>query len=65
MEANELKRQMMKLWKETFHDSDDYVNLVFDSYFAPEHVVYEESEGKVIAALLAVPYEFKFGIDVS
>ncbi len=28
MEANELKRQMMKLWKETFHDSDDYVNLV-------------------------------------
>ncbi len=63
MEANELKRQMMKLWKETFHDSDDYVNLVFDSYFAPEHVVYEESEGKVIAALLAVPYDFKFGID--
>lgn len=63
MEANELKRQMMKLWKETFHDSDDYVNLVFDSYFAPEYVVYEESEGKVIAALLAVPYDFKFGID--
>lgn len=25
---------MMELWKRTFHDSDDYIRLVFDQYFS-------------------------------
>lgn len=54
----EIKKQMMELWKETFHDSEEYIKLVFDSYFSPEMVEYEEREGKIVAALLAVPYTF-------
>lgn len=53
-----MKRQMMNLWKETFHDSEDYIRLVFDAYFDPEYVEYEEREGRIIACLLAVPYTF-------
>lgn len=58
MEKNELKRQMMNLWKETFHDSEEYIRLVFDEYFDPDYVEYEEREGRVIACLLAIPYTF-------
>ncbi len=58
MERNELKRQMMNLWKETFHDSEEYIRLVFDAYFNSEYVEYEERDGRVIACLLAIPYTF-------
>ncbi|MDE6682229.1 MAG: GNAT family N-acetyltransferase, partial [Muribaculaceae bacterium] len=58
MERNELKRQMMNLWKETFHDSEEYIRLVFDAYFDPEYVEYEERDGRIIACLLAIPYTF-------
>ena len=58
MEKEELKKQMMELWKENFHDSDEYIKLVFDRYFDPEYVEYEEREGRIIASLLAVPYTF-------
>lgn len=58
MTPEKLKTEMMKLWKKTFHDSDDYIHLVFDNYFAPEFVEYEEVDGYLIAAMLAVPYTF-------
>lgn len=58
MEKNELKRQMMNLWKDTFHDSEEYVRLVFDEYFDPEYVEYEERDGRIIACLMAIPYTF-------
>lgn len=51
----------MRLWKETFHDSDEYINLVFDAYFNPELVEYEEREGRVVSAMMAVPYRFGNG----
>lgn len=58
MENDILKRQMMNLWKETFHDSDEYIQLVFDAYFDPDFVEYEERDGRVIASLIAIPYTF-------
>lgn len=54
---------MMKLWKHTFHDSDDYINLVFDNYFNPDLVEYEERDGKLVAAMLAVPYRFYMSVN--
>ncbi len=53
---------MKKLWKYTFHDSDDYINMIFDSYFNPDYIIYEEKEGKLIAALLAIPQTFSLTI---
>ncbi len=60
MENSVLRKQMMKLWKDTFHDSDYYISLVFDTYFTPDFVVYREENGNVISAMLAVPYTFAF-----
>ena len=49
---------MAKLWKDTFHDSDQYVSLVFSNYFNPDLVEFEENDGEVVAAMLGVPYRF-------
>ena len=63
MENSVLRKQMMKLWKDTFHDSYDYISLVFDTYFTPDFVAYREKNGNVISAMLAVPYTFAFSDD--
>lgn len=55
---SEVKAQMMHLWKEAFGDSDDYISLVFDAYFSLDRVEYAQKNGKIIAALLSIPYNF-------
>ena len=35
MDSNELKNKLSKLWKDTFHDNDDYISLVFNNYYDP------------------------------
>lgn len=55
----DIKRKMKALWRETFtHDSNEYVDLVFNQYFDPGMVEYEEQDGDIVAAMLAVPYRF-------
>lgn len=61
LSIDSVRTQMMQLWKDTFHDSDRYVNLVFDSYFKPEYVAWHEDDGKVVSALMGVPYCFGAG----
>lgn len=58
MNSKDLKAKMMKLWKETFHDSDAYISLVFETYFDPEFIEYYEENGKLISALIGIPYYF-------
>lgn len=58
MEYEEIKSQMKALWKATFHDSDEYIDLVFDSYFDPEYVEYFEEGGTIKSAALGIPYKF-------
>lgn len=58
MKIEEVKRQMMSLWKENFHDNDAYIRLVFDAYFDPDYIEYEEENGQIIASLIAIPYTF-------
>ena len=54
----QIKKELMRLWKDIFHDSDDYIRLIFDNYFSLENVAYHESEGRIVSGLLAVPYTF-------
>lgn len=61
MNDTDIRKEMMRLWKDTFHDSDEYINLVFDAYFNPEFVEYEERDGRVVSAMMAVPYCFGNG----
>lgn len=58
IDTKELRDRMMRLWRDTFHDSDEYIHLIFDNYFSPENVAYHCVDGKVVAALLAIPYDF-------
>ena len=61
MNAQEVKKKMMGLWDNVFHDSKDYVSLIFDNYFNEKYIEYREHEGKIVSALLGVPYEFGSG----
>lgn len=58
MDSNELKNKLSKLWKDTFHDNDDYISLVFNNYYDPRFSEYEETGGEVVAGLVGIPYEF-------
>ncbi len=61
MNSTGVRKGMMGLWKNTFHDSDEYINLVFDTYFNPELMEYEERDGSIVSAMMAVPYRFGNG----
>lgn len=61
MDTEILKKKMMGLWKDIFHDSDEYISLVFDNYFNPDLVEYYEEKGQIVSALLAIPYSFGCG----
>ena len=50
---------MMELWKDTFHDSSRYIEIVFDNYFTLDNVFTRYDENRLIAALMCVPYEFQ------
>lgn len=58
MDSNELKNKLSKLWKDTFHDNDDYISLVFNNYYDLRFSEYEETGGEVVAGLVGIPYEF-------
>lgn len=56
---NKVKEDMMELWKETFHDSAHYIDIVFENYFTPANAFYRYDENRLIASLLRIPYEFQ------
>lgn len=55
---DKIKKDMMELWTETFHDSPRYVKLVFDTYFTPDNIFFRYNGDRLISALLGVPYIF-------
>lgn len=54
----DIKKKMKALWKETFHDSDEYIDLVFDACYNPDFVEVEMQGDELVAGLLGVPYAF-------
>lgn len=60
MSASEIKNKMMKLWKDTFHDSDAYISLIFEEYYHPDFIEYHEENGQLISALIGIPYDFGY-----
>lgn len=64
-EYQKRKRDMMELWRKTFHDSRHYIDLVFDTYFNLDNTFVRYDGDRLIAALLGVQYAFivfdKFG----
>ena len=62
-EFEKRKKDMKELWKDTFHDSDRYIDLVFDTYFSIENSFVRYHENRIIAAMLCVAYEFQILTD--
>ena len=58
-DIDQIKRDMMELWKNTFNYSSRYIKLVFDTYFSPDNIFYEYDGEKLVAGLLGVEYEFQ------
>lgn len=58
MENNELKLEMKRLWLATFHDSEKYVDLIFDRCFDQEYIEYEEENGCLVSAMMGIPIYF-------
>ena len=56
-----IKEQTKRLWKASFDDTDNFVELYFDRVFHTDinHTI--EYEGRVVAALQAIPFLFKTG----
>lgn len=46
------------MWKDTFHESDAYINLLFDHYIDPEWIEVEVDGPEIIGVLIGIPYEF-------
>lgn len=57
-DASKLKYDMMRLWRDTFHDDERYISMIFDSYFNEDLVAYRYEDGRLISALMGVPYRF-------
>ena len=59
MRIEDIKSQMMQLWKDTFGDSDEYISIIFDSYFNPDLIEYQEENGIIVSAMIGIPYDFQ------
>lgn len=58
MEEKKIRQQMKELWRETFGDSPEYIDLVFENNFDPEYVAYHETGDTLDSSLMGVPYRF-------
>lgn len=56
IEYSVVRSQMMKLWKEVFGDSDDYIALLFDHYFKMNRIEYYEESRRIVSSLLSIDY---------
>lgn len=51
-----VKEQVKTLWKQCFHDSDEFIDFYFQQRYTDEINSYAEADGHVIAALQRIPY---------
>ena len=58
MDVQQVRENMMSLWKETFGDSSEYISLVFNNYFNPKFISFFEEGGVVKSSLMGIPYDF-------
>lgn len=58
-DTDKIRKDMMELWEETFHDSNRYIELIFETYFSSENVFVRYDGDILVASMLCVPYEFQ------
>ena len=55
-----MKQQIIDLWKESFGDSDEFIQLYFDRVYSDDHTLVIKKNGTVISALQILPYEMTY-----
>lgn len=55
-DSDAIRQECAQLWRDTFHDPEEYVRTYFSKIYRSEDNVCIKSEGKVIAALQTIPF---------
>lgn len=57
--SDKFRAGMERIWKETFHDTDEYISLLFDCYYTGSEKGCVNEHGMVISSMLGIPCRFK------
>jgi len=52
--------ELKKVWKTCFEDLDEYIDLVFKSFYKEEYLLYKEIDNKIAASLYLFPFTLRF-----
>ena len=52
-----MEKPLRTLWKEVFHDSDEYINLFFTKRYNPSHAMVVHESDEVVSMLFALPMD--------
>lgn len=55
-----MKQQIIHLWKKSFNDSDEFIELFFSRVYQEKNTLSISQNGRVIAALQLIPYEMTY-----
>lgn len=59
MKISEIESRMREMWRATFGDTEEYVELLFNAYFNPRYCCWKIADGDVVSMLFGIPYEFR------
>lgn len=54
------KERAERLWMNTFHDSEEYIKLIFDTFYNEGLVEYVIRDNKMVSSLLGIPFKFRY-----
>lgn len=55
-----IKEGAEKLWMNTFHDSEEYVKLIFNTFYNDGLVECAVRDNKIVSSLLGIPFKFRY-----
>lgn len=60
-----MKKELMQIWKETFHDSDAFIELFFERVYKEENVLVIQQNEQIVSSLHMVPYLMNYkGVEI-
>jgi predicted acetyltransferase len=52
--------ELKKVWKTCFEDLDEYIELVFESFYKEEYLLFKEIDEKIAASLYLFPFTLRY-----
>lgn len=60
-----LKQALMKIWKDVFHDTDDFIHLFFERVYKEDNVQFLLEDERIVSSLHMVPYKLNYkGLEI-